>query len=123
VIGPIAGGYIAQTIGIKYIFIIIGGQPLLVFIVRARSHYPLTCVAICGVASIIAVPLLRETYAPVIRLHRAKKSGDLEALARIPDLAHEQSDKWKFLWDNLKRPFVMLTRNFICFILSLYMAL
>ena len=66
---------------------------------------------------------MRETYAPVIRLRRAQKSGNSEALARIPDLAHEQRDKWKFLWDNLTRPFVILTRSFICFMLSLYMAL
>ena len=122
VIGPIAGGYIAETIGIKYIFITIAGQFLPVFI-RICLDYPFPCVAISGVAGIIGIPLLRETYAPVIRLRRAQKSGDLEALARIPDIAHVQRDKWKFLWDNLTRPFMMLTRSFICFILSLYMAL
>ena len=122
-IGPIAGGYIAQTVGIKYIFITIAGQFLPVFIIRARLDYSFTCVGLCGVASIIGLPLLKETYAPIIRLRRAKKTGDLEALARIPDIAHEQRDKWKFLWDNLTRPFIMLTRSFICFILSLYMAL
>ena len=123
VIGPIAGGYIAQTMGIKYTFITFTGHPLPVFIFRARLDYPFTRVGLCGVASIIGIPLLKETYAPVIRLRRAQKSGDLEALARIPDIAHVQRDKWKFLWDNLTRPFIMLTRSFICFILSLYMAL
>ena len=122
-IGPIAGGYIAQDIGIRYTFITFAGQPLPVSIFCACLDYPFKCIGLCGVASIIGIPLLKETYAPVIRLRRAQKSGDLEALARIPDIAHEKRDKWKFLWDNLTRPFMMLTRSFICFILSLYMAL
>ena len=117
------GGYVAQTIGVKYIFVTFAGQPLPVFIIRARLDYPFTCIGLCGVTSIIGIPLLRETYAPVIRLRRAQKSGDLEALARIPGLTHDQRDKWKFIWDNLTRPFIILTRSFICFILSLYMAL
>ena len=66
---------------------------------------------------------MRETYAPVIRLRHAQKSGDSEALARIPDLVLEQRDVWKFLWVNLTRPFIILARSFVCFMLSLYMAL
>ena len=34
VVGPIAGGYIVQTVGIKYIFITIAGQALLASIIR-----------------------------------------------------------------------------------------
>ncbi|KAG5650905.1 hypothetical protein H0H81_010579, partial [Sphagnurus paluster] len=100
VIGPIAGGFIAQTIGIKWVFI---------------------CISIlCGFAAAIGIPLLKETYAPVIRLRRTK--NDPEALAKITAVANVHQNKAAFLWENLKRPLIMLSRSFICFILSLYMA-
>jgi hypothetical protein len=93
------GGFIAQTIGIQYVFIVI--------------------VALCGAASILAIPLFRETYAPVIRKRLHARGADLEkevTNAQVQDgLGH--------LWLNLKRPVILLTRSFICFILSLYMAL
>ena len=78
----------------------------------------------CSVLSIIAIPLLRETYGPVIRMRRAAKAGDLENFLRAnPHLAAEHGKKLDVLWDNLARPLLMLSRSMICFILSLYMAL
>jgi MFS family permease len=103
VVGPIAGGFIAQTIGVKYVFVVIAGVSTL--------------------AACIGVPFLRETYAPIIRLRKALKVGDEEALRRIPNLEAVYGDKKQFLQQNLTRPIIMLTRSFICFILSLYMAL
>lgn len=104
VLGPIAGGFIAQSIGIKYIFIIIS--------------------CLCGVCALIGIPLLRETYAPVIRLGLAKKSADPEKAAKAhPALASAHGSMWRIIWLNLSRPAIMLTRSFICFILSAYMAL
>ncbi|EJF56590.1 MFS general substrate transporter [Dichomitus squalens LYAD-421 SS1] len=74
VIGPVAGGFIAQTIGFKYIFIVVAG--------------------LCAVAAVVGIPFLRETYHPVIRLRRAKKSGDPEALARLhPHLVQEHGNR------------------------------
>ncbi|KAG6849851.1 hypothetical protein H0H93_004345 [Arthromyces matolae] len=102
VVGPIAGGFIAQTIGIKWVFIVIS--------------------ILCAVASAIGIPLLKETYAPVIRLRRAKASGDPEAVSRVRKTANLAEKNMSFLLDNLTRPLVMLSRSFICFILSLYMA-
>ncbi|KAH9478455.1 Efflux pump radE [Psilocybe cubensis] len=103
VIGPIAGGFIAQTIGIKYVFIVIA--------------------ATCGAVSMVAIPFLRETYGPVIRMRRAAKSGDPEkAAAAHPHLQQEHGSKLHVLWVNLERPFEMLFRSSVCFILSLYMA-
>ncbi|TFK38130.1 multidrug resistance protein 4 [Crucibulum laeve] len=103
VVGPIAGGFIAQTIGIKYVFIVIA--------------------CICGLSAMIGIPLLRETYGPVIRLRRAQKSADPEAAAKIhPALAKAHENKLHVLWVNLTRPIMMLCTSFICFILSLYMA-
>ncbi|KAL6309751.1 multidrug resistance protein 4 [Sparassis latifolia] len=103
-VGPIAGGFIAQSIGFKYIFVVIG--------------------ALCGVASIFCVPLLRETYHPVIRLRRARHSSDPEKEAqRHPHLLQEHGNKFHRIWVDMSRPFILLTRSPVCFILSLYMAL
>lgn len=104
IIGPVMGGFITQSIGIQYVFYLIVG--------------------LCGLSSIIAVPLLRETYAPVIRLRRAKSSSDLEKVAVAdPRISEVPTNKLKYLWDNLTRPMLILTHSFICFILSFYMAL
>lgn len=103
-VGPIAGGFIAETIGFKYVFIVIS--------------------ALCAIAAAVGIPFLRETYAPVIRLRIAKHSVDPEAAAKAhPHLVHNHSGKWHLIWVNLHRPFILLTRSFVCFVLSLYMAL
>lgn len=94
------GGFISETVGIQYVFYVI--------------------VALCGVASIFAIPLLRETYAPVIRRRLLACGEDLE---KVEPTDAEMEDKWAYIWLNLKRPIILLTRSFICFILSLYMAL
>ncbi|KAG9221707.1 hypothetical protein CCMSSC00406_0005620 [Pleurotus cornucopiae] len=102
-IGPVAGGFIAQTIGVKYVFVVIA--------------------AFNALSSVIGIPLLKETYAPVIRLRLAKHSADPEAAAkRHPALMHAHGNNWHVLWVNVTRPVILLTRSFICFILSLYMA-
>lgn len=91
------GGFISQAIGVQYVFYVI--------------------VALCGATSILAIPFLRETYAPVIRrrLHGAELERENTITPRQDRLGH--------LWINLKRPIILLTRSFICFILSLYLAL
>ncbi|KAK0457809.1 major facilitator superfamily domain-containing protein [Desarmillaria tabescens] len=100
-VGPIAGGFIAQTVGVKYVFITIAGAS--------------------GLAGLVGLPLLRETYAPVIRLRRAKMSPDSERMSQI-QAPVMQISKWRYLWLNLSRPIILLTRSLICFVLSLYMA-
>ncbi|KAH7886796.1 major facilitator superfamily domain-containing protein [Phlebopus sp. FC_14] len=103
-IGPIMGGFIAQSVGIQYVFYVM--------------------VALSGAAAILAIPVLRETYAPVIRFRRDKHAQDSEKAAEMhPSLALPHGNKWNYLWVNLTRPMILLTRSFICFILSLYMAL
>ncbi|PPQ99251.1 hypothetical protein CVT24_009296 [Panaeolus cyanescens] len=103
VVGPIAGGFITQNVGIKYVFIVIG--------------------ALCGVASCVGIPVLRETYAPIIRLRRAQKSDDPEAANRAhPHLLQEHGSKLHVLWVNLARPTSILMNSSIAFILSLYTA-
>ncbi|GLB42015.1 putative multidrug resistance protein 4 [Lyophyllum shimeji] len=66
--------------------------------------------------------LAQGNYGPVIRLRRARRSGDVEALRRITEVSSLPENKLAFLLENLTRPMVMLSRSFICFILSLYMA-
>ncbi|KAF8155816.1 multidrug resistance protein 4 [Crassisporium funariophilum] len=102
-IGPVAGGFITQKLGLKWVFIIIA--------------------MICGIASLVGIPFLKETYAPVIRLRRAAKSADPEAAAKAhPALVETHGNKLRILWVNLTRPLVMLSQSLICFMLSLYMA-
>ncbi|OCH93097.1 multidrug resistance protein 4 [Obba rivulosa] len=104
VVGPIAGGFVAQSIGFKYVFIIIVG--------------------LSSVAAIIGIPFLRETYHPVIRLRRARLAADPEKAAEAhPHLIQEHGSKIHRLWTDLSRPFILLTRSFVCFLLSAYMAL
>lgn len=104
VVGPVAGGFIAQTVGVKYVFIAIA--------------------CACAVASILGIPLLSETYAPVIRLRLAEKSLDPEKAAQgHPALLQAHGSKLYVLWLNLSRPAILITHSLICFMLSLYMSL
>ncbi|KAG1730841.1 multidrug resistance protein 4 [Suillus paluster] len=100
-VGPIIGGFIAESVGIQYVFYLIA--------------------AICGVAAVLGMPILRETYAPVIRLRRDKMVLNAEKATTVYPVptTHRMPDKWAYLWINLKRPIILLTRSFICFILSL----
>ena len=98
------GGFIIESIGIQYVFYLIAG--------------------LCGLSSVVAIPLLRETYAPIIRLRRAKLTRDPEkATFTDANLSGVPTSKLRYLWDNLTRPMIILTHSFICFILSFYMAL
>ncbi|KAJ8081638.1 hypothetical protein PM082_007484 [Marasmius tenuissimus] len=101
-VGPIAGGYLTEAFGIKWVFVTIAGA--------------------CGVASLVGIPLLRETYAPVIRRHRTMRNGSPEKAFQQAGLLQDVG-KWEYLWINLSRPIMLLCKSFICFILSLYMAL
>ncbi|KAG1770100.1 multidrug resistance protein 4 [Suillus occidentalis] len=102
-IGPIMGGFIAESVGVLYVFYVIA--------------------AISGAAAIIGIPLMKETYAPIIMLRLYDMALDPEKIAEgHPVLTAHHMDKWAYLWVNLKRPAILLTRSFICFILSLYMA-
>ncbi|OBZ76772.1 hypothetical protein A0H81_03977, partial [Grifola frondosa] len=104
VVGPVAGGFIAQTIGFKYIFIVIAGLSL--------------------ISALLGIPILRETYHPVIRLRRAKHSADPEKASQMhPHLIQEHGSELHRVWIDMTRPFILLTRSIICFLLSLYMAL
>ncbi|KAG2146699.1 major facilitator superfamily domain-containing protein [Suillus clintonianus] len=102
-VGPAIGGFIAESAGVEYVFYVI--------------------VAISAVAAILGIFLVRETYAPIIRLRLDNLVSDPEKPAtRYPALPHGMG-KWAYLWLNLKRPVILLTRSLICFMLSLYMAL
>ncbi|KAF5390887.1 hypothetical protein D9757_004505 [Collybiopsis confluens] len=100
-VGPIAGGFIAQNIDAKWVFIILA--------------------VLCGVSLVVGIPLLRETYAPVIRFRLARSEGDEEKMKIVRGPVSDVS-KMRYMWLNLTRPAILLTRSFICFILSLYMA-
>ncbi|KAJ8503481.1 hypothetical protein ONZ45_g10830 [Pleurotus djamor] len=97
-VGPIAGGFIAQTIGVKYVF----------FVLAAFS----------ALSSLIGIPLLKETYGPVVQARLANRTSDPEGAIKLA----KSSSKWDDMWTNVMRPIMLLTCSFICFILSLYMA-
>ncbi|KAJ6524027.1 multidrug resistance protein 4 [Mycena capillaripes] len=103
VIGPIAGGFISQSIGFKWIFIVLA--------------------ITAGIIALGGIPLLQETYAPVLRARKVKKefNADPEKLD-LEDPAIQEGVSKK-IWINLSRAVVLLTTSFICFIFSLYNSL
>ena len=102
-IGPVVGGFMTETVGYKWIFIVVA--------------------ALCGAAALLGIPFFRETYAPVIRTRIAVEGDAEQAVSANPLLAEVGGSKWKYIWVNMRRPFVLLTRSSICFMLNLYMAL
>ena len=105
VIGPICGGFIAQSIGIKWVFIIIA--------------------ILNGAASVIGLPILCETYHPYLRMRQAIKNGvDLEKfMGQGSGMGVYGEKKGKLFWVSIARPVHLLFGDIICFTLSLYMAL
>lgn len=103
--GPVAGGFIAETIGFKWIFIVIA--------------------IASGIGGVIGTLVLQETFAPVIRIRRARREIAKTGVKTIEhDVLLEQHLDYKHvLWVNMTRPFALLFGSFICFILSLYMGM
>jgi len=100
VLAPIAGGFIAQSVGSKYIFIVTAAG--------------------CGVSAVIGIPLLRETYGPVVYRRHYRKLLDTEKAS--PGIAAQTDHKFEFIWRAMIRPVVLLFRSLICFMLSFYIA-
>jgi hypothetical protein len=105
VLGPIAGGFMVQSIGFKWVFVL------------------LTILA--GVGALVGIPFLEETYAPVLKEKLARRRArDEEASGKgVSFEVPAKPSLGETLRVNLSRPFLLLTRSFICFILSLFMAL
>ncbi|KAG2339574.1 hypothetical protein BDR05DRAFT_613661 [Suillus weaverae] len=61
VIGPVMRGFMGESLGVQFDFYVV--------------------TAISGVAAMLGIPLVRESYAPVIRLRLAKLSPDFEKAA------------------------------------------
>ncbi|KAL1708221.1 major facilitator superfamily domain-containing protein [Schizophyllum commune] len=103
IIGPICCGFITEQVGVKYVFTFIA--------------------CLNGSTLVLGVPFLRETFAPVVRVRRAKATGEIERWTEAhPLFAHAYMDKGRVLWASLSRPTVLLTRSAICGLLCLYMA-
>ncbi|KAL1704529.1 major facilitator superfamily domain-containing protein [Schizophyllum commune] len=100
VVGPIAGGFIAQTVGVKWVFIVIA--------------------CLNGVAAAVGIPLLRETYHPIIRKRIAKRNGDLERLRVDPVVEEAGMSKIGIIWVNIQRPIMLLFGDVICFLLTFF---
>ncbi|KIO23183.1 hypothetical protein M407DRAFT_215295 [Tulasnella calospora MUT 4182] len=98
-IGPVAGGFIAQNLDYHWVFWVLA--------------------ILVGAGSIVGIPTLRETYAPVIRARKAKAEG-----RTLPndDATPKDQSLFRMLSAHLTRPFVILTTDIICLNLSLYAA-
>lgn len=92
---------------------------------RYEAHPTQVIAAISGLLAVLSIPFMHETYAPVLRMKYDLASGHPEKArnARRHLGSQLQLGRWEFLWVNLSRPVILLTRSFICFVLSLYMAL
>ncbi|KAJ7432059.1 hypothetical protein B0H11DRAFT_1666032, partial [Mycena galericulata] len=73
-------------------------------------------------ASLIGIPFLRETYAPLLKLRYMSKPSDPEKVVQLPLATGHPPGKLHYMWINFSRPLLLLSHSFICFILSLYMA-
>ena len=93
----------AQSIGFKWVFIILA--------------------ALCGLFAAVGLPLLRETYAPVIQKRLTKKTAKGENDLENYQENQESEAVGEKIWLNLSRAIVLLFGSFICFILSLYNSL
>ncbi|KAF8531224.1 major facilitator superfamily domain-containing protein [Gautieria morchelliformis] len=104
-IGPVAGGYVVQTIGIRWVFVILASLPL--------------------VAALIGIPFLEETYAPVIKQRLSiRRKADVELGEKAVQFQVPIKPAFgRSLRDNLSRPLMLLTRSLICFMLSLFVAI
>ncbi|KAF5343601.1 hypothetical protein D9757_013686 [Collybiopsis confluens] len=88
-----------QTIGFKWIFV--------------------TIAALAGIFGAVGIPFLRETYGPVVQQRQGRRQSS-NTYTTSPNSTQSISS---MIWENFSRPLILLTRSFLCFILSLYMSL
>lgn len=103
VIGPVAGGFLAEDTNWRWIFWVLA--------------------IACGLTTILCFFVARETYAPVLLERKAKKlrkeTGN-EALKSKMDLGITVKELWK---RSLLRPMKLMFLSMICALMSLYMAI
>jgi hypothetical protein len=109
----------------KFVFITIAGENINLSNIHSldTDEYIIDTTGLGALSSLIGLPVLRETYAPVIQRRLARLSNDPEKLDKAHSVFGTDQTKLQYIWTNLSRPAIMLARSFICFILSVYMAL
>ncbi|KAF2103936.1 MFS general substrate transporter [Rhizodiscina lignyota] len=95
-VGPVVGGYIAETIGFKYGFVLTA--------------------ALGGCATLLSLCLLPETYAEVLRF-RAERAGKLSGPQET------EGGAGVHIIHASRRPIMLLIKSPICLVLSFYGAL
>ncbi len=68
---------------------------------------PKILVQLLAVVACIGIPILEETYAPVLR---ERDAGDVEKAQHFHHPAVGMG-KWAYMWVNLSRPVILLTRS------------
>jgi MFS family permease len=105
VLGPVVGGYLGEAVSWRYIMVLI------------------TCLT--GAMLIAQAIYVPETYAPVLLRHRARELEKHSGKVHISKLDHMQGPKsvWETLKVAMSRPWVLLFKEPIVLILSIYMAI
>jgi MFS family permease len=122
VIGPVVGGFIGQTIGWRWIM----GTMAIVShhssSVEPTLTFPLQFTGVLWIIGAIAVP---ETYPPAILRARAQKLGLLtgQIYRSRGDAEHGEAHLTQTYKIALSRPWILLLREPIVLLLSLYMAI
>ncbi|KAJ7756857.1 multidrug resistance protein 4 [Mycena maculata] len=99
-------GFVTEIVGVKRVFIIVAGES---YVLTLHIYY------FDGLgATWEASRALLETYSPLLRLRKVKKS------AGHPVLVKGHSGKLHCLWINLSRLAMLLVGSPVCFMLSLY---
>jgi multidrug resistance protein len=102
VVGPIVGGYLSASLGWRWTFWLIN--------------------ILAGTASIATLVVLKETYAPVILRHKARKLGKETGRTLRPKAVETDLSPTQFMVRSLVRPLRMLILSPIVLVMSLYMA-
>ena len=125
VLGPLTGGFVAEKLGYKWVFIITSIASFVVGIYGLslplkESYHPLLRTRLIKRSSVNGV--LREVNTKITDEEKAEdRSAYRVKYENEPGYRKEKTSE--ILWTNMTRPFALFFRSFILFILSLFLAM
>ena len=102
-VGPVVGGYTADTVGFKWAFLVSGIASAL------------------GAA--FAFCVLRETDASTLRIRLAARQDAETRSIEQGVLVDPRKDARRYLWSSFSGPFILLFSNFTCASFSVHLGL